>query len=122
MGIQEEEEEDEAKRRVNARKAFSNRVKLIHPDVCEDERSAEATEKCVRAYAWLLNREEEFAREDTNKNTNNVYGSVLVNEILCVGRRIVRRIRIAQSRRESIFVSIQKQKRRGSREVKRAIL
>lgn len=88
MGIQEEEEEDEedeAKRRVNARKAFSNRVKLIHPDVCEDERSAEATEKCVRAYAWLLNREEEFAREDTNKNTNNVYGSVFVNEILCVG-------------------------------------
>ena len=84
LGIQ-EEEEDEAKRRVNARKAFSNRVKLIHPDVCEDERSAEATEKCVRAYAWLLNREEEFAREDTNKNTNNVYGSVFVNEILCVG-------------------------------------
>ena len=63
-------------------------------------RSAEATEKCVRAYAWLLNREEEFAREDTNKNTNNVYGSVFVNEILCVERRIVRRIRIAQSRRE----------------------
>ena len=85
LGIQEEEEEDEAKRRVNARKAFSNRVKLIHPDVCEDERSAEATEKCVRAYAWLLNREEEFEREDTNKNTNNVYGSVFVNEILCVG-------------------------------------
>ena len=85
LGIQEEEEEDEAKRRVHARKAFSNRVKLIHPDVCEDERSAEATEKCVRAYAWLLNREEEFAREDTNKNTNNVYGSVFVNEILCVG-------------------------------------
>ena len=85
LGIQEEDEEDEAKRRVRARKAFSNRVKLIHPDVCEDERSAEATEKCVRAYAWLLNREEEFAREDTNKNTNNVYGSVFVNEILCVG-------------------------------------
>ena len=85
LGIQEEEEEDEAKRRVRARKAFSNRVKLIHPDVCEDERSAEATEKCVRAYAWLLNREEEFEREDTNKNTNNVYGSVFVNEILCVG-------------------------------------
>ena len=85
LGIQEEDEEDEAKRRVNARKAFSNRVKLIHPDVCEDERSAEATEKCVRAYAWLLNREEEFAREDTNNNTNNVYGSVFVNEILCVG-------------------------------------
>lgn len=85
LGIQEEEEEDEAKRRVNARKALSNRVKLIHPDVCEDERSAEATEKCVRAYAWLLNREEEFEREDTNKNTNNVYGSVFVNEILCVG-------------------------------------
>jgi ferredoxin len=84
LGIQ-EEEEDEAKRRVRARKAFSNRVKLIHPDVCEDERSAEATEKCVRAYAWLLNREEEFEREDTNKNTNNVYGSVFVNEILCVG-------------------------------------
>lgn len=85
MGIQEEEEEDEAKRRVRARKAFSNRVKLIHPDVCEDERSAEATEKCVRAYAWLLNREEEFAREDTNNNTNSVYGSAFVNEILCVG-------------------------------------
>lgn len=86
MGIKEEDEEDEAKRRARARKAFSNRVKLIHPDVCEDERSAEATEKCVRAYAWLLNREEEFAREDTtNTNTNNVYGSVFVNEILCVG-------------------------------------
>lgn len=86
MGIKEEDEEDEAKRRAHARKAFSNRVKLIHPDVCEDERSAEATEKCVRAYAWLLNREEEFAREDTtNTNTNNVYGSVFVNEILCVG-------------------------------------
>ena len=85
LGIQEEDEEEEAKRRVRARKAFSNRVKLIHPDVCEDERSAEATEKCVRAYAWLLNREEEFEREDTNKNTNNVYGSVFVNEILCVG-------------------------------------
>ncbi len=86
LGIKEEDEEDEAKRRARARKAFSNRVKLIHPDVCEDERSAEATEKCVRAYAWLLNREEEFAREDTtNTNTNNVYGSVFVNEILCVG-------------------------------------
>jgi len=86
LGIKEEDEEDEAKRRAHARKAFSNRVKLIHPDVCEDERSAEATEKCVRAYAWLLNREEEFAREDTtNTNTNNVYGSVFVNEILCVG-------------------------------------
>jgi len=88
LGIKEEDEEDEAKRRAHARKAFSNRVKLIHPDVCEHERSAEATEKCVRAYAWLLNREEEFAREDTtntNTNTNNVYGSVFVNEILCVG-------------------------------------
>ena len=56
LGIQEEEEEDEAKRRVNARKAFSNRVKLIHPDVCEDERSAEASRS-------------DASRDDTEGNT-----------------------------------------------------
>ena len=41
--------------KASIRKAFSERIKRIHPDVCNNERgSEEATEKCVRAYAYLL--------------------------------------------------------------------
>jgi ferredoxin len=85
---EEEEEEDAAKRRrrrSNVRKAFSSRVKLIHPDVCFDERSAEATEKCVRAYAWLLSEEAKSTRDEEENTYDDVYASVFVNEILCVG-------------------------------------
>jgi ferredoxin len=83
---EEEEEEDAAKRRRRSkvRKAFSSRVKLIHPDVCFDERSAEATEKCVRAYAWLLSEEASTRNEEEN-TYDDIYASVFVNEILCVG-------------------------------------
>jgi ferredoxin len=86
---EEEEEETEAakrrtRRRSKVRKAFSNRVKLIHPDVSDDERSAEATEKCVRAYAWLL-KEEASTRDEEENTYNDIYASVFVNEILCVG-------------------------------------
>ena len=83
---EEEEEEDAAKRRRRSkvRTAFSSRVKLIHPDVCFDERSAEATEKCVRAYAWLLS-EEASTRVEEENTYDDIYASVFVNEILCVG-------------------------------------
>ena len=90
LGIQEEEEEEteaakrRTRRRSKVRKAFSNRVKLIHPDVSDDERSAEATEKCVRAYAWLL-KEEASTRDEEENTYNDIYASVFVNEILCVG-------------------------------------
>ena len=86
---EEEEEEDAAKRRrrrrSKVRKAFSDRVKLIHPDVSDDERSAEATEKCVRAYAWLLSEEAKSTRDEEENTYDDVYASVFVNEILCVG-------------------------------------
>jgi len=84
---EEEEEEDAAKsrRRSKVRKAFSDRVKLIHPDVCFDERSAEATEKCVRAYAWLLSEEASTRNEEEENTYDDIYASVFVNEILCVG-------------------------------------
>ena len=90
LGItsEEEEEEEAAKRRTRrskVRKAFSDRVKLIHPDVCFDERSAEATEKCVRAYAWLLSEEAKSTRDEEENTYDDVYASVFVNEILCVG-------------------------------------
>ena len=86
---EEEEEEDAAKRRrrrrSKVRKAFSDRVKLIHPDVSDDERSAEATEKCVRAYAWLLSEEAKSTRDEEENTYDDMYASVFVNEILCVG-------------------------------------
>jgi len=85
---EEEEEEEAAKRRTRrskVRKAFSDRVKLIHPDVCFDERSAEATEKCVRAYAWLLSEEASTRNEEEENTYDDIYASVFVNEILCVG-------------------------------------
>jgi len=90
LGItsEEEEEEEAAKRRTRrskVRKAFSDRVKLIHPDVCFDERSAEATEKCVRAYAWLLSEEAKSTRDEEENTYDDIYASVFVNEILCVG-------------------------------------
>ena len=79
------------------RKAFSERIKKVHPDACNNERgSDEATEKCVRAYAHLLStmrsssegKEDEGLGDfddDVDDAERDVFGSVFVNEIACVG-------------------------------------
>lgn len=77
------------------RKAFSERIKKVHPDVCNNERgSEEATEKCVRAYAYLLStmssssegkEDEGLGDFDDVDAERDVFGSVFVNEIACVG-------------------------------------
>ena len=80
--------------KASIRKAFSERIKRIHPDVCNNERgSEEATEKCVRAYAYLLSNissskgkeDEGFVVGDFDDAKRDVFGSVFVNEIACVG-------------------------------------
>ena len=80
--------------KASIRKAFSERIKRIHPDVCNNERgSEEATEKCVRAYAYLLSNissskgkeDEGFVVGDFDDAERDVFGSVFVNEIACVG-------------------------------------
>ena len=80
--------------KASIRKAFSERIKRIHPDVCNNERgSEEATEKCVRAYAYLLSNissskgkeDEGFVVGDFEDAERDVFGSVFVNEIACVG-------------------------------------
>ena len=80
--------------KASIRKAFSERIKRIHPDVCNNERgSEEATKKCVRAYAYLLSNirsskgkeDEGFVVGDFDDAERDVFGSVFVNEIACVG-------------------------------------
>ena len=80
--------------KASIRKAFSERIKRIHPDVCNNKRgSEEATEKCVRAYAYLLSNissskgkeDEGFVVGDFDDAERDVFGSVFVNEIACVG-------------------------------------
>ena len=80
--------------KASIRKAFSERIKRIHPDVCNNERgSEEATDKCVRAYAYLLSNissskgkeDEGFVVGDFDDAERDVFGSVFVNEIACVG-------------------------------------
>ena len=80
--------------KASIRKAFSERIKRIHPDVCNNDRgSEEATEKCVRAYAYLLSNissskgkeDEGFVVGDFDDAERDVFGSVFVNEIACVG-------------------------------------
>ena len=62
--------------------------------MCNNERgSEEATEKCVRAYAYLLSNmssskgkeDEGFVVGDFDDAERDVFGSVFVNEIACVG-------------------------------------
>ena len=86
--------EKETSSSSSIRKAFSERIKKVHPDVCNNERgSEEATEKCVRAYAYLLSNmssskgkeDEGFVVGDFDDAERDVFGSVFVNEIACVG-------------------------------------
>ena len=94
LGITRRRREGISIEKASIRKAFSERIKRIHPDVCNNERgSEEATEKCVRAYAYLLSNissskgkeDEGFVVGDFDDAERDVFGSVFVNEIACVG-------------------------------------
>ena len=94
LGITRRRREGISIEKASIRKAFSERIKRIHPDVCNNKRgSEEATEKCVRAYAYLLSNissskgkeDEGFVVGDFDDAERDVFGSVFVNEIACVG-------------------------------------